>query len=170
MNGHLVCLIGLTTKATLEDGNKSVVDNLSFIDYSAAVDYSIYTCKQEIKQQVFNSIESFVLLTHVESDQDEKTGEASGAAVTQIAQEVTEPKIDAVISGHSHKTVNASIHNGATGKDILVGQAETEGRKYLDLTFVFDNTKPVGQKKVRVEQEVVDMKMGEKYPEDTQAN
>ncbi|XQP55017.1 MAG: hypothetical protein ACOQNV_02690 [Mycoplasmoidaceae bacterium] len=169
MNGHLVCLVGLTTQSTPEDGNKSVVDNLSFIDYNAALDYSMYTCKQELKPQVFNSIESVVLLTHVESAQDETTGEASGDAV-EIAETATEPKLDAIISAHSHKTVDAKIYNGSISKNVLVGQAETEGRKYLDISLQFDNTKPVGQKKVRVEQEVVDMKMAEKYPSDTPEN
>lgn len=169
MNGHLVCLIGLTTQATLEDGNKSVVDNLSFIDYNAALDYSIYTCQQENKKQLFDSIESFVLLTHVESGINESTGLPEGDAI-RIAQNLTEPKVDAIISGHSHKVVDVAVENGSTGRKILVGQAETEGRKYLDLTFVFDNTKPVGQKKMQVSQEVVDMKMEQTYHEDTEEN
>lgn len=163
MNGHLVCLIGLTTKATLEDGNKEVVDNLSFIDYNAAVNYSIYFCEHDVEESLFNSIESFVLLTHVESKVD-ATGKGEGAAV-ELAEEVKNPKIDAIISGHSHETVNVTIHNNNTGKYIKVGQAETEGRKYLDLCFHYDNTKPIGQKLDNVTMQINDMTLNVDYDE-----
>ncbi len=170
MNGHLVCLIGLTTQSTPQDGNKAVVDNLSFINYNYAVDYSIYNCREESGDQLFNSIESFILLTHVECEQDETTGKAQGDAIN-IAKTLKHDKVDAIISGHSHKVVDASVINGYTGRPILVSQAETEGRRYTDITLRFDNTKPVGEKKIAVEQEVHDMGLWKRYPDgDTDEN
>ena len=139
MNGHLICLIGLTTKATLEDGNKSVVNSLSFIDYCAAVNYSMYLCQKTVSKQLFDNIESVVLLTHIESDQKEG-GDPTGPAA-ELARDVTQPKVDAVISGHSHKMVNGTIQNLSSFNDVCVGQASTEGRGYVDLTFKFDNSK-----------------------------
>lgn len=138
MNGHPICLVGLTTDATLEDGNKSVTDNLSFIDYNAALNYSVYNCQHTVSQQLFDSIESFILLTHVESGTDAE-GQPTGAAV-KLAKELTVDKVDAIISAHSHDIVNAKVYNANTGKNIYVGQASTEGRAYLDLVFTFDNT------------------------------
>lgn len=171
MNGHLVCLIGLTTNATIEDGNKTVVDNLSFIDYDAALNYSIYNCQQNVAKQLFDSIESFVLLTHIESEQETKGGEVTGAAAELAGNFdgiLNKDKVDAVISGHSHKLVDGRVYNPYVNHDVLVGQASTEGRAYLDLTFRFDNTKPVGHKKIEVSQHVEDITLP--YQDDTEEN
>lgn len=154
MNGHLVCLIGLTTQGTIEDGNKTVVNNLSFIDYNAALNYSVYNMQQTVDKQLYDSIESFILLTHVESDMS--NGQVTGKLV-DLAQETNFTPLDAIISGHSHKVVNGSVANLWSSKKILIGQAETEGRRYLDLRLRFDNTKPVGQRKIDISQDVVDM-------------
>ncbi|MCQ3914537.1 MAG: hypothetical protein MJ201_01815 [Mycoplasmoidaceae bacterium] len=48
MDGHLICLFGLTTQATITDGNKDVVNHYSFIDYNSAVSYSAYLCQKEL--------------------------------------------------------------------------------------------------------------------------
>lgn len=168
MNGHLVCLIGLTTKAAAEDGNRDVTDHLSFIDYNPAVNYSVYKCYQEVGDRTFNAIESFILLTHVESDQSE-TGTVTGAAA-ELAEDISFEGVDAIISGHSHKAVNAVIDNHITGKKICLGQAETEGRRYLDLSLTFDNTKAAGEKKLKdVSMDVINCTNRESWEKDWNA-
>ncbi|MCQ3907485.1 MAG: hypothetical protein MJ219_01700 [Mycoplasmoidaceae bacterium] len=48
MNGHLVCLIGLTTKLTATDGDKQSAEHLRFIDYYASANYADYLCQKTI--------------------------------------------------------------------------------------------------------------------------
>lgn len=149
MNGHLVCLLGLITKQTMVDSNQSATKNLTFVDYDASVSYIMKLCQTELGDW-FDKIESFVLLTHIESDQD-SSGQPIGPAA-DLAKKLTmakyNDKFSAVLSAHSHKIVAGSVINDYYGEQhpILVGQAETAGRKYVDLKLTFNNTQKVGSR------------------------
>lgn len=149
MDGHLVCLIGLTTRSTYDDGNQDIVRSYSFIDYNAAVCYSAYLCRQELGDEWFHKIDSFLLLTHLECDQkiDKETGArgpVTGPAA-DLATEIDFNWVDGIIAGHSHKDVYGTVKNH-WGKDVWVAQGANSGQQYVDTTLVFDNTKPVGQR------------------------
>lgn len=147
LNGHLIGLIGLTTKLTLTDGNTETVKDLDFIDYNASIQYANRLCKEEIGEDWFNSIEAFVLLTHIESSplpDSQAPDPASSAA--DLAANLTLNKVYGIISAHSHKTVCGPISNEKIGHQVFVGQAETAGRKYLDTQIIFNNTQPKGHR------------------------
>ncbi len=157
MNGHLVCLIGLTTKLTATDGDKRSTEHLRFIDYLASANYADYLCQQTIGDSWYNSIEAFVLLTHVESSPVSSSDIAPDptSAAAEIAANISIPKkVQAVISAHSHKIVCGALDNEAQGHKVWVGQAETAGRRYLDTKLNFDNTKPIGNRLSSVSMEV----------------
>ena len=143
MDGHLICLIGLTTNDTLLDGNQAVVKHLSFVDYNASVSYSAKLCYDTLGEDWFNKIESFILLTHVGSAADNETepGDAE-----KLAKNLKFDRVDAVIAGHTHKSLATQVENDSSHKKIWVGQANTAGREYLDTKFEFDNTKEVGKR------------------------
>lgn len=147
IHGHPICLIGLTTKGTRTDGNKKYVSQLSFIEYKAAVNYAKYFAHMQLGDEEYSKIESFVLLTHIESYFDGSATEQTGAR--QLAAEI-DTNIDAIISAHSHKKGVALVENPTLHKNIWVGQAETAGRCLLDTQFTFDDSKPVGEKLVGV--------------------
>ncbi|XQP55913.1 MAG: hypothetical protein ACOQNY_00755 [Mycoplasmoidaceae bacterium] len=155
LNGHLVCLIGLTTKLTNVDGNKSVTKDLGFIDYDPCVQYSVHLLQKEQKQW-YDSVESYILLTHVESDasEDMKPKPSGNDDAYALAQNLTFNGVDAIISGHSHKLVCGQVQNKKTGKLIWLGQAGVSGRDYLDTTLDFDNSKEVGHRLSDIKMEV----------------
>lgn len=132
IGGHSICLIGLTTQKTRQDGNSIATKNVSFIDYIASINYAKHLAKISDEQR-YNSIESFILLTHVESDfvNEEVTG-----AAADIARQ-TNTDIDAIISGHSHKEGFGTVYNFKLNKNIWVGQANTAGRAILDTRLDF---------------------------------
>lgn len=132
VGGHSICLIGLTTKKTRQDGNPIATRNVSFIDYIASINYAKHLAKVNDEEK-YNAIESFVLLTHVESDfvNEEVTG-----AAADIARK-TNTDIDAIISGHSHKEGFGTVYNNQLQKNIWVGQANTAGRAILDTRLDF---------------------------------
>ena len=134
MGDYNVCLIGLTTNKTLVDGNRRVTQQLSFIDYNASVNYTKHLIKEEKGKKEFDKINSFILLTHVDSDYTNNilTGEAVDLAAT------IDTDIDAIISAHSHKQGCGKIWNNKLNKSIAVGQANTAGRALLDTKLVFD--------------------------------
>lgn len=142
---HPIGLIGLTTQETQKDGNQKVVKNLSFIDYNASVNYAKFWLKNKIGKRAFDRIEAFVLLTHVESGQDESY-KVSGAAA-DIARNVTTP-VNAIISAHSHKEVCGWVRNRKFGTDVWVGQANTSGRALLDTKLEFDKPDSTGKCKL----------------------
>lgn len=152
IKGHRVCLIGLTTKLTEEDGNTDITRFLSFIDYIPAVHYAKDLCKERIGEADYNRIESFILLTHLESDY--KKGIPTGAAV-ELAKYIN-TDVDAIISAHSHKEGAALITNEGDlhGKKIWVGQALKHGMRYLDTKLIFDNKKATGHKLSDISMEV----------------
>lgn len=161
MNGHLVCLIGLTTQGTMVDGNKAVTEHLSFIDYEAAISYANYLCQKEMGETWYSAIESFVLLTHVESDTDGSVPTGQAAELAKKLQYFG--GVDAVISGHSHKEVCGKVHNSKFNKDIWVGQAGTAGRKALDTKFYFNNNKPVGQRLDHISMDLKSFSIAQEY-------
>lgn len=168
INGHDICIIGLTTDKTLTDGKLDVVKEFSFIDYIASVHYAKTFALQQLGQERFNKIESFVLLTHIESDYnigegyegyDEPTGAAADLAID------IDTDIDAIISGHSHKQGCGYHYNPYLGgKKVWVGQASTSGRALLETKFVFDDNKPVGSRLEEVSMNVNDIEITGKIP------
>lgn len=159
IHGHPICLIGLTTKETRTDGKIDVVSSLAFIDYIAAVHYAKRFAREQLGD-AYNSIEAFVLLTHVESDYPEgKPGE--GAAV-ELAENI-DTRVDAVISGHSHKTGKYEVTNQhLRDKKIWVGQAGTAGQAILDTELDFDDAKPVGERLTGVKMNILKPKIDTK--------
>lgn len=149
INHHPICLIGLTTDLTETDGKIDVVKEFSFIDYIASVHYAKQFAREQLGDDAFNSIEAFVLLTHIESDyvEDPVTHEVVGTGkAVELAQNVDTP-VDAVISGHSHKTGTYQIVNHhLRDKKIWVGQAGTAGRAILNTQLKFDDSKPRGKR------------------------
>ncbi len=140
LGGHDICLIGLTTKATREDGNQNAIKDLGFISYPASVFYAKELAKEQLGDD-YNKIESFVLLTHVESDfledaQKQFTIVDPESTCAKLAKELT-TDVDAIISGHSHKEGAGVIHNDVLNKDIWIGQALTAGRRILDTSIDF---------------------------------
>lgn len=155
MNGHLVCLIGLTTDLTLNDGNREVVENLDFIKYTASIQYANRLCHDELGDDWYDAIEAFVLLTHIESaPQSSSDLPDPTSAAAKLAAELNFPKVQAIISAHSHKTVCGPIDNPTIGHSVWVGQAETAGRKFLDTQLTFDNTKEIGKRFVSAKMKV----------------
>lgn len=161
MNGHLVCLLGLTTESAMEDGNQAVVRSFSFADYAASLYYASKYCYESIGQEWYDSIETFVILTHVESVSAEDRQKGLTSIAYDMAKDIVlydpthaaeshdnDPtrKVSAVISAHSHKVVEDVAVNTRTNQPISIGQAETAGRRYLDTTLWFDNSKPIGKR------------------------
>lgn len=155
MNGHLVCLIGLTTKLTNVDGNKSVTEKLAFINYNASIQYSVHMLETEHKEW-FDHVESYILLTHIESegDEDMKPIPSGDDDAYALAQNLTFKGVDAIISGHSHKLVCGKVKNNKFNKDIWLAQAGLSGRDYVDTTLHFDNSKEVGHRLTGLEMAV----------------
>lgn len=143
VGGHTIGLIGLTTQATRQDGNQKVVQDLSFINYIASINFAKHWLKSKPD---YGKIEAWVLLTHVESGQDETTGDVNGACA-DIARDVDTP-ISAIISGHSHKDVCGWVRNKHFGRDIWIGQANTAGRAILDTTITFSEPDESGKCKI----------------------
>lgn len=161
MNGHLVCLLGLTTQSAMEDGNQAVVRAFSFADYAASLYYSTNYLYETVGEDWFNSIETFVVLTHVESVSAEERLDGADSKAWDLAGDIVlynperthtltenDPtkKVSAIISGHSHKSVEDFNTNIWTGQPISIGQAATAGRQYLDTTLWFDNSQPIGKR------------------------
>lgn len=139
--GHPIGVIGLTTQETKKDGNQSVVTKLGFTDYIASIHFSKYWLKRNSRPGLYDKIEAFILLTHVESGQDEQTHAISGACAT-IAENI-DTKISAIISAHSHKEVCGWIQNKYFGNAVWIGQANTAGRAILDTRFKFSQPDPI---------------------------
>lgn len=162
MNGHLVCLLGLTTKSAMEDGNQAVVKSFSFADYAASLYYASNLCYETLGDEWYNSIETFVILTHVESSTRQEREELEQKSPAyDLAKDIVlynpshvfgpsddDPtkKVSAIISAHSHKSVKDVNINDQTQQPISIGQAATAGRQYLDTTLRFDNSKPIGKR------------------------
>jgi len=141
MNGHNVCLIGLTTKLTKTDGNTAAIKDLSFINYNASINYTKQYIIDTLGEETYRKIDAFVLLTHVGSSYD--NGVYSDEAFDLARNELT-TEVAAIISGHSHKEGVGKVRNKHTGKDVWVGQANTAGRAVLDTKLVFDDTCDAG--------------------------
>lgn len=136
-----VCLIGLTTILTRTDGNKIATNDYAFIDYNASVEYAKKLCQEE-KVSEFDKIDAFILLTHITSDMD---GQKVVGESQELAQNLT-TKIDAIISGHSHKVVSGYVKNNKFGNNIWIGQAGSSGRNYLDLELNYSVNEKPGKK------------------------
>lgn len=166
INNHPICLIGLTTNLTETDGKIDVVKEFSFIDYIAAVHYAKQFARDQMGDDAYNGIEAFVLLTHIESDFPTE-GVGTGAAV-ELAQNI-DTRVDAIISGHSHKTGTCKLVNHhLKDKEIWIGQAGTAGRAILDTKLKFDDAKARGNKLVDVSMNVITphIEWGEGNPDD----
>ena len=136
-----ICLIGLTTVLTRTDGNKLATKDYAFIDYNASVEYAKKLCQEE-KHDEFNKIDAFILLTHITSDMD---GQNVVGEAQELAQNLT-TKVDAIISGHSHKIASGYIKNNKFGNNIWIGQAGSSGRNYLDLELNYSASNQPGKK------------------------
>ncbi len=164
LDGHLVCLVGLTTQKAMSDGNQDIVQNTSMIDYAPAIYYATRYCFDTVGADWYNSIETFIMLTHIESDENPADNDALFVAANSLIYDPDyeddhdfhyheDPckKISLVISGHSHKEVSKPQQNTYSKNNVWVGQANTAGRAFLDSNFTFDNSKPVGKRWKSVE-------------------
>lgn len=157
MNGHDVCLIGLTTDDTMTDGNLNAIENTTFMQksaYSPAIAYAKELAKQELKDD-FNKIESFILLTHCECQPSAANPkEIDSNSETYMLANESEVDFDAILAAHSHRMIAAPVTNAHTGKKIWIGQAGQSGRYFLDTKLEFDDSKPVGQRLKNISMEV----------------
>ncbi|MCQ3914542.1 MAG: hypothetical protein MJ201_01845 [Mycoplasmoidaceae bacterium] len=145
MNGHNVCIIGLTTKGTLVDGNLNAIKDLAFIDYNASVTYTKTLAKSELGEEKFNSIEAFILLTHCECQPNSVDPTIIEGEAADLAKNAT-TRIDGILAAHSHRECSGLIKNEKFGNMIPVAQASQAGRRYVDTKLVFNDGKPVGQR------------------------
>lgn len=152
MDGHSVCLIGLTTKGTLIDGNLQGIEGLSFIDYNASVTYSKWYLQEQEPEEA-SKIEAYILLTHCECQPNKDDPSIIEGEAATLAKQAT-THIDAVIAAHSHRECAGIIKNDNDDTNVWVGQASQSGRRFLDTTLVFDNNKPIGQRLDHIQMQV----------------
>jgi len=167
MNGHTVCLIGLTTNDTLTDGNIESMKKLSFIDYNAAVNYSKAFCYEAIGEEEFNKIDAFILDTHLacQAIDDKHPFEGVRGEAVSLAENVT-TRVDGVLAAHSHMICSGIAHNKTLNKDIPVAQGGQAARRYVNTTLTFDDSKKPGNRLVSVKMDVVKPQIdGTKDPE-----
>lgn len=110
LHGHLVCLLGLSTTGMLTDGNQKIISNLTIMPYVPALYYISKYCFDTIGANLYDKIDSFVLLTHVESE-DSTDPDKSVALNLAKTLHIYEPdknkytytqKVSSIISAHSH--------------------------------------------------------------------
>lgn len=153
LNGLKICIFGLTTQLTKTDGNSNATKNFTFMDYNAAIVYANYLCKKQQPNE-YNSIDSFIILSHIASDMDENGNVTNEVAA--LAKDITLP-IDMIISGHSHKRVCGSVYNNKNKRNILIGQAGSESTAFLDTSFIYDNNSPAGHKLKNIKMQIKDV-------------
>lgn len=156
MNGHNVGIIGLTTDDVYSDGKQSQLENIATVDYISAVDYSKRLLLEENGDDVFNSIDAWILLTHVSAHKtkDGQLDPNCDAAINIAKKLDKNSDVDAILCAHSHKEVVGTIHNETLNKDIWLGEGGWKGEAFVDTKLVFDNNKKVGKRLKEVSMEV----------------
>lgn len=145
LNHHLVCLIGLTTTVTMEDGNKEAIKDTSFIPYIPAVWYTKHFIKEQEGQAVFDAIDAFVLFTHIGAGQSEGTG---------LAENI-DTNIDLILGAHTHTDYAEYFHNDILNKDIPFVESQAHMSSFSDAIFYFNDSKPLGQRLDHIEVQTI---------------
>ncbi len=130
-NGVKVGIIGLATPETAYKTSPKLVANYTFEDPAKIVNEIVPLLKEE-------GAEVIVVLSHLGADMNKETGEITGEAA-ELAKGVK--GVDAIVSGHTHKTVAGLINN------IPIVQAYYNGREagHINLIYSKDEKKVVGK-------------------------
>lgn len=129
VDGIKIAFIGLSTEETQYQTKAEFVKNVTFIPVDKAASYWVNFLKSgKAKEGIPNVI---IALTHVPSEQ-----KTNSNIVGKEIEKLTEVKgLDAVITGHSHRTVQGYLNDKA------VIQAFKYGRALGKLHIIFDNKK-----------------------------
>lgn len=132
VNTIKIAFIGLSTKETKYQTKIEFVKNLEFKDASKAATYWVkYLNSGKAKE---GKPDVIIALTHIPSSQDEKTQAILGEELSNLSKV---NGIDAIITGHSHKTVSGFLNK----KPII--QAYKYGRALGRLSLTLKNNKVV---------------------------
>ncbi len=134
VDGVRVAFIGLTLEATPTIVTPSGVAGLTFKDEAETVNEIVRQLERRKR------IETFVVLLHEGGIQSppgfiNDCAGMSGAVVGIVSQ--LSPRVDAVISGHTHQPYDCQLPNAA-GKKILVTSASSFGRLVTDVDLRID--------------------------------
>ena len=119
--GVKIAVIGIVTPETAYTTGPKIVAPFEFRDPATVVKELLPVVRQQ-------GAEVIIVLSHLASYQDEKTGQVTGEAA-DLARSA--PGIDAVVSGHSHKTVAGKVDG------IPVVQAYYNGRALGKISLVY---------------------------------
>lgn len=137
MRGHNVCLIGLTTTATMSDGNQEELKDTSIIPYIPSIHYIKHFIKEE-QPDIYNKIDAFVLYTHIGH------GEVEGFVKD------LDTNVDLILGAHTHSDVSEEYHSDVLNKDIDFIESQAHLASFSDAKLVFDDSKPVGSRLIDV--------------------
>ena len=147
MNGHNVCIFGLTTQETINDSNVYATDTTAFINYEASITYSKLLLKETIGEERFNEIESFILLAHCGAITEDTVIKGE---VGQLAENIN-TDIDVILAAHKRTDVVGKVYNNKLNKPITIVETTDKMKNFADVKLVFDDSKPKGSRLIGIE-------------------
>ena len=127
VGGHRIAFLGLVTTETLASVKRENVESYDFVDPSTSAKAWI----KEIRRK--DNPEAIIALTHIPATTDRMdAGRVVGPTVSNEIEALSLVRgIDAIVTGHSHASVNGKIN----GKPVV--QAYYNGRSLAKLSFAF---------------------------------